>query len=263
MTALTEPLTETLARQLHEAIQTRRPIAQLTKSHADLTAENAYEIQRALCRFQTGVGDRVTGKKTGLTSKAKQVEMGVEEPIAGYLLGSTILGEDEGVPAGELIHPKAEPEIAFLLGERLQGPGVTAAHVIAATRFVIPALEILDSRFEGFKFALADVIADNCSAGRVVLGSRLVSPAEMDLRLVGMVLEKNGELVSTGAGAAVLGNPANAVAWLANKIAVWGDTLEAGELVMPGSPVASIDFRPGDVVRATFDRIGSVAARCR
>lgn len=262
MATISPALAETLASRLDEAARACRPVPQLTKEYADLSAEDAYLIQHALRRLQTRDGTRVVGKKTGLTSQAKQVEMGVAEPIAGYLLGSTIQGEEQPVVAAELIHPKVEPEIAFIMGERVQGPGVTAAQVLSATRYVLPAFEVIDSRFEHFKFDLADVIADNCSAARVVLGAQIQAPTGLDLRLIGMVLEKNGELVTTGAGAAVLGNPANAVAWLANKIATWGEALEPGDLIMPGALSASIDLRPGDVVRATFDRLGSVTVRC-
>src|SRR5262249_10940044 len=165
----------------------------------------------------------------GVTSKGRGVGGGVREAILGYLLDVYLLREPAAVRTAELIHPRLEPELAFLMGERVQGPGVTTPQVLAATRAVVPAIEVIDSRYRDFKFRLADVVADNCSASRVVLGNAEVSPAGIDLRLQGMVLEKNGALVDTGSGAAVLGHPASAVAWLANKLAEVGDCLEAGD----------------------------------
>jgi 2-oxo-3-hexenedioate decarboxylase len=187
--------------------------------------------------------------------------MGVHEAIYGYLLDAYLLRESDFVRTSELIHPRLEPELAFLMGERVQGPGATTAQVLAATRAVVPALEVIDSRYLNFKFRLADVVADNCSASRVVLGSEEVAPDGIDLRLQGMVLEKNGVLTDTGAGAAVLGHPASAVAWLANKLAAYGEALEPGDVVMPGAPCEAVFVAPGDVVRVTFAHVGSVTAR--
>ncbi|HZU06305.1 MAG TPA: fumarylacetoacetate hydrolase family protein [Chloroflexota bacterium] len=236
-------------------------IPALTDELPELSAADGYRIQRALVELFRARGARVVGKKTGLTSRAKQVAMGVPEAIYGYVLDVYLLREGQPVRMAELIHPRVEPELAFIMGERVQGPGVTTPQVLAATRAVVPALEVIDSRYRDFKFRLADVIADNCSASRVVLGATEVPLAGLDLRLQGMVLEKNGVLADTGTGAAVLGHPASAVAWLANKLAEVGECLEPGDLVLPGSPVEALFVAPGDEVRATFDRVGSVVAR--
>ncbi len=250
-----------LARRLLDAYDRRVETPALTDELPDLTEADGYRIQRALVDLFRERGARVVGKKTGLTSKAKQVAMGVPEAIYGYLLDTYLIREPAPVRVSELIHPRLEPELAFIMGARVQGPGVTTPQVLAATRAVVPALEVIDSRYLNFKFKLADVVADNCSASRVVLGQTEVPLDGLDLRLQGMVLEKNGVLVDTGAGAAVLGHPASAVAWLANKLAERGECLEAGDLVMPGAPCEALFVAPGDEVRVTFAHVGSVTAR--
>jgi 2-keto-4-pentenoate hydratase len=252
---------QALAQRLLEAYDRRAEIPALTDEFPELSAADGYRIQRALLELFRARGARIVGKKTGLTSRAKQVAMGVPEAIYGYVLDVHLLREGQPVRMAELIHPRVEPELAFIMGERVQGPGVTTPQVLAATRAVVPALEVIDSRYRDFKFRLADVIADNCSASRVVLGATEVPLTGLDLRLQGMVLEKNGVLADTGTGAAVLGHPASAVAWLANKLAEVGECLEPGDLVLPGSPVEALFVAPGDEVRATFDRVGSVVAR--
>lgn len=252
---------KSLAQRLFDAYEGRHDVVALTDELPDLSEADGYRIQRALLELFRGRGARVVGKKTGLTSKAKQVAMGVPEAIFGYLLDVYLIREPAVVRTAELIHPRLEPELAFIMGERVQGPGVTTPQVLAATRAVVPALEVIDSRYRDFKFKLADVVADNCSASRVVVGNTEVSPAGIDLRLQGMMLEKNGALADTGAGAAVLGHPASAVAWLANKLAETGDCLEAGDLVMPGAPCEALFVAPGDTVTVTFAHVGSVTAR--
>ncbi|MBX5490470.1 MAG: fumarylacetoacetate hydrolase family protein [Chloroflexi bacterium] len=258
---LTADQVQALARRLLDAYDRRIEIPALTDEQPDISEADAYRIQRALLGLFRQRGARIVGKKTGLTSRAKQQAMGVPEAIYGYLVDTYLLRDPGPVRMAELIHPRLEPELAFLIGERLQGPGVTTAQVLAATRAVVPALEVIDSRYRNFKFRLADVVADNCSASRVVLGREEVSPDGLDLRLQGMVLEKNGEVVDTGAGAAVLGHPASAVAWLANKLAATGEALEPGDIVLPGAPCEAVFVQAGDEVRVTFDRVGSVTAR--
>lgn len=188
--------------------------------------------------------------------------MGVHEPIYGYICSDMLLEQEEPLAVKELIHPRAEPEIAFLLARDLAGPGITAAKALEATEFVAPAMEIIDSRYREFRFTLADVIADNASSGRVVLGRSRASPRSVDLRLVEAALEKNGEVVERGLGADVLGDPAEAVAWLANKLAETGQHLKAGDLVMPGALCNAHPLAADDVLRARFDGLGSVTLRC-
>jgi 2-keto-4-pentenoate hydratase len=252
---------QSLARRLLDAYDRREDVVALTDEIPDLGEADGYRIQRALMDLFRARGARVVGKKTGLTSRAKQVAMGVSESIYGYLLDLYLLRDPGPVRTAELIHPRLEPELAFIMGERVRGPGVTTPQVLAATRAVVPALEVIDSRYREFRFKLADVVADNCSASRLVLGGTEISPDGLDLRLQGMVLEKNGDLVSSGTGAAVLGHPASAVAWLANKLAASGDSLEPGDVVMPGAPVEALHVAPGDEIRATFAGVGSVTAR--
>jgi 2-oxo-3-hexenedioate decarboxylase len=260
--ALRDPEVRALAEWLDAAERERREVVRLSEEHPHLSVADGYAIQRALIRLRGERGDPVVGVKAGLTSRAKQEAMGVHEPIYGYLSERMILDEDEELAVSELIHPRAEPEIAFLLGAELRGPGVTLPDVLAATRGIAPAIEIIDSRYRDFKFTLADVVADNASSARVITGTWM-DPSGLDLRMMGMIFEKNGEIVETGAGAAVLGHPAVAVAWLANALADSGESLRPGQIVMPGALANAHAVAAGDEVRASFDHLGSVVLRCR
>jgi len=247
-----------LAEGLLRAIRERTPIAPLTSEHPDLTVEDAYRIQDLVIE---ALGGR-TAAKLGLTSKAKQQQMHVDSPLSGWLPPGSRLGPGEPLVAADLIEPRVEPEIAFVLGRDLAGP-TTIAHVLAATERVVPALDVLDSRFEGYTFTLPDVIADNASAARYAVGGPGGAVDGIDLRLTGCVFEKNGKVVATAAGAAVLDHPAAAVAWFAGEVANRGGKLEAGTTVLAGALTAAVAAQPGDVVRATFDRIGTVEVTCR
>ena len=204
---------------------------------------------------------KVVGKKIGLTSIAMQKLIGVNEPDYGHLFDSMLVREGEPVPCSRLLLPKVEGEVAFVLKRRLKGPGVTIADVLRATEGVMASIEIVDSRVRDWKIKLEDSVADNASSARFVVGSRLVDPAGIDLRLVGMVLEKNGEVVNTGAGAAVLGHPAASVAWLANKIGEFGIALEEGEIILSGALTAAVDARAGDSFLISFGGLGTVGVR--
>jgi 2-oxo-3-hexenedioate decarboxylase len=253
---------EALARRLFEAQQERRPISLLTAERA-ISEREAYDIQWALVEEHLARGGKVVGKKTGLTSKAKQVQMNTSEPLYAYVVDNTILNDGAQIIRSELIHPRVEAEIAFVMGRPLHGPGVTGDQVLNATKHVGPALEVIDSRYDDFRFTLPDVIADQASAARIVLGGRARSPKGLDLRLLGMLLEINGEIVATGSGAAVLGHPADSVAWLVNKMAEMGaGGLEEGDLVMAGGLVEAYPIEPGDFLRAEFDHLGPVSLRC-
>lgn len=255
--------TRALAQRLYDAAAEHRTVPMLTAEHPSLTEDEAYAIQTALVGLHVAAGATRTGMKLGLTSKAKQREMGIDVPIVGVLLDTLAL--DPGTPfaVGQLGQPRAEPEIALLIGRELAGPGVTAAHVLAATEAVMPALELLDSRYDGYRFTLPDVVADQTSAGRYLLGGRLTSPRDLDLRLTGCVLTRNGEVAATAAGAAVSGHPASAVAWLVRWMAARGGGLRAGDIVLSGGMTAVVPLAPGDVVTAEFDRLGSVTLACR
>jgi 2-oxo-3-hexenedioate decarboxylase len=226
------------------------------------TVDEAYAMQDELVARKLDGDDVVIGAKLGLTSKAKQRTMNVGTPCFGQLLASQLLSADEPVRLDELIHPRVEPEIVFHLRDALAGPGVTAHDVLAATAAIGCGLEVIDSRYAAFKFTLADVVADNTSAARFVLGERRVDPADIpDLSLVGCVLEKDGQGVATAAGAAVLGHPADAVALLANWLGRKGRRLEPGWVVLSGGMTDAVPLTPGCTVTATFGRLGTVRVR--
>jgi 2-oxo-3-hexenedioate decarboxylase len=203
-------------------------------------------------------GERIVGAKVGLTSRAKQEAMGVDEPLSGWLTDAMVLEPGAPVPLDALIQPRVEPEIAFLLARSLEGPA-TVTTVLAATEAVFAAVDILDSRYEDYRFTLPDVVADNCSSGRLVLGPQARRPAELeDLRLVGCLLRRRGEIVATAAGAAVMGHPAAAVAWLANRLAARGETLPAGSLVLSGGLATPVPIAAGTSVTAELDGLGAI-----
>jgi 2-oxo-3-hexenedioate decarboxylase len=246
---------------LDAARRDRRAIGRLTEVHPELDLRVAYDVQDELVRRALDAGDRVVGAKLGLTARAKQEQMGVREPVYGAVLGSTVRSAHDPVVVAELIHPRVEPEIVLVMGDELRGPGVTAADVLAATRHVCCGMEIIDSRYADFSFTAADVVADNTSAAGVVLGPVFVPPEELDLALVGVLLEADGELVATAAGAATMGHPAEATAALANFLATRGRALEPGWLVFTGGLTAAHPLRPGSHVTATFGHLGSVTVR--
>ena len=261
MAGLTQELIRKEARELYKAEREKTTLRPLTERYPQIAIEEAYRIQLALIEMKKADGRRVVGKKIGLTSKAMQKMLSVDQPDYGHILDNMVLQDSAAFTVRELIQPKIEPEIAFILDQNLKGPGVTPIQVLAATRFVVPALEIIDSRIEGWKIRLCDTIADNASSARVVLGGSPKRIDQVDLKLVGMILEKNGEIVQTGAGGAVLGHPAAAVAWLANAVGQFGVSLEAGEIIMPGALCAAADVSAGDLIQASFDGLGSVSVR--
>lgn len=250
---------EALAAELLRAQQECTPLAPLTERFSDLSIAQAYQIQLAAVRTRLGGGRRVIGKKIGLTSKAMQDLLGVHEPDYGHLFDDMVALNGQPIAVDKLLQPRCEGEIAFLLERDLRGPGVTVADVLVATKAVIPALEIVDSRIRDWKIKIQDTIADNAASARVVLGDKMTPVHDLDLRLVGMVLMKNGYVVATGAGAAVLGHPAASVAWLANKLHEFDITLKAGEIVLSGSLTTAPPVAAGDYFRADFDRLGSVS----
>lgn len=242
-----------LAGRLQKAVADRTAIEQL--GVPDLPT--AYAVQRIL-RDQAGP---LAGWKLGVTSRAKQKQVGVNEPVYGFLAAAHAVDLGAPVQLGELIAPRAEPEIVFTIGRDLAGPSVTAADVLAATASVAVGIEILDSRYRDYKFTTADVVADNTSAGRYVVGAP-VAVDGIDLRLVGVVLEHNGEVVATASGSASLGHPAAAVAWLARALSAEGEGLKAGEVVLSGALTVAQPVTPGDVVVVSIDRLGSVELAC-
>ena len=254
-----------LAEFLINAEKEKREVVRLTSEIPDLTPEQAYRIQEELVNLKLANGHRIIGPKMGLTSFAKMQQMKVNEPIYGYVLDDMLIESGETVSFSEFIHPKVEIEIAFFLGEDIEGPGVTSAQVMSATAYVAPALEIIDSRYKNFQFTLPDVIADNASASRVVIGNKLtpLSSLTTDLELIGAVLYINGELKANGAGAAILNHPANSIAALANMLARSGKKLQAGDIILAGAITEAIMLANGDVVHGKLDQLGDVSFAVR
>jgi len=246
-----------LAARLSKAVADRTAIDQLSDDVPELDLATGYAVQRAL-REQAGP---LAGWKLGVTSRAKQAQVGVNSPIYGFLAAGNALDLGAPLATGELIQPRAEPEIVFTMAADLAGPHVTAADVLAATASVAVGVEILDSRYRDYRFTMADVVADNTSAGRYLIGAP-VPVAGIDLRLVGVVLEHNGEVVATASGSASLGHPAAAVAWLVRALAAEGEGLRAGEVVLSGGLTAAVPVGPGDVVVASIDRLGTIELSC-
>ena len=245
--------------ELFESLRTRLPVEPLTERDPELTLEQAYRIQEYVIGRRLALGDRIIGKKIGLTSRVVQRALGVSEPDFGQLLASMV-ATDTIVTAG-LLQPRAEGELAFLLERDLAGPGVSNADVLRATASVMPCFEIVDSRIRDWRIRLPDTVADNASAGMLVLGDRAVDPKTLDLSTCGMVLEKNGVLECTGAGAAALGSPVACVAWLVNTLGRFGMPLRAGEIVLSGSLGALIPVAAGDHLQLSIGGIGSASVR--
>lgn len=250
-----------VANELHQAQRNRAPIDPVSQTYPWLTLDDAYAVQLNQVRAWTGDGRRVLGHKVGLTSVAMQRQLNVDQPDFGHLLDGMFHLDGLPIAFGQFISPRAEPEIAFVLNRTLAGPGVTVPEAISAVDYVLPAIEIIDSRIRDWKIGLLDTVADNASSGGVVLGSKPTRLDAVDLRLSGCVLTRRGAVVATGAGGAVLGSPVNALVWLANILGQRGVTLEAGHVVLPGAVTAAVPVSAGDVVRATFHGLGQVTAR--
>jgi 2-keto-4-pentenoate hydratase len=251
----------TLADELALAERERAPVTPLSERVEGLSAADAYAVQRLNVERRLREGDVLVGHKIGLTSAPMQRLLGVDEPDFGALLGSMRVEDGDSVPIAELIQPKIEAELAFVMREDLAGPGVDALGVARATAGVAPALEIIDSRVAEWRIGLVDTVADNASSARFVVGPVVTPLAGLDLRLLGVVVTRGGALVDTGAGAAALGSPLRCVAWLANRLAEFGQGLRAGDVVLSGALHAAVPVQWGEVVRAEFARLGSVSVR--
>ena len=247
-----------LADDLAHAYETRVPIDPPSQT-TTLSVEDAYAVQSLQIERRVSSGARVRGHKVGLTSRAMQKMFGVNQPDYGHLLDTMFLPPGERVAACRFLQVRVEPEIAFVLGRDLRGPGVTLADALRSVDFAVASLELIDSRVRDWKITLVDTIADNASSGAVVHGSRPVLMHQVDPRLAGCNLYRNGSLVATGAGGAVLGDPINALVWLANTLGPLGVTLEAGEVVLPGSCTPAVPVSAGDTLRADFAGFGPVS----
>lgn len=243
--------------KLYDALVTRTTMSPLLELEPDLTLHDAYRIQQRMVDRRLQAGETIVGKKIGVTSKAIQDFLGVFQPDFGQLTSAMQYEDNSTIDLATLIQPKAEAELAFVLKHDLIGPGVTAMDVIRATDYVVPCFEIVDSRIANWKIKIQDTVADNASCGVFVLGKTRGDPRLLDITLAGMIVEKNGDLVSTGAGAAVQGSPANAVAWLANTLGALGISFKAGEVILSGSQSALIPITDGDRLVCTIGGLGS------
>ena len=246
---------------LRVAEATQVAVPPLVQTFPGIDVVDAYEIALLNIRRRLAAGVTVYGHKVGLSSKAMQEMMGVDEPDYGHLLSDMVLTEEAPIPTARYLLPRVEVEVGFVLGDDLPGEGCTVADVLRCTEFVAPAIELIDSRIADWKIGLFDTIADNASSCGVALGKQRVKPDELDLKGIDATLTINGEQVAAGRSDAVLGDPTIAVAWLANKVASFGVRLEAGHVVLPGSCTRAYDVKPGDQVVADFAGLGSVSLR--
>ncbi|ABM58523.1 2-oxopent-4-enoate hydratase [Verminephrobacter eiseniae] len=247
--------------ELYQSLLSRQPVAPLTEREPGITIDDAYQIQLRMIQRRLDAGERVVGKKIGVTSQVVMDMLGVNQPDFGHLLSGMVFNEGQPLSMAQFIAPKAEAEVAFILARDLEGPGVTAADVLRATDCVMPCFEIVDSRIEDWKIKIQDTVADNASCGVLTLGGLRRSPRDIDLALAGMVLEKNGEIVSTSCGASVQGSPVNAVAWLANTLGRLGIGLKAGDIILSGSQSPLVPVVAGDSLYCTVGGLGGTSVR--
>jgi 2-keto-4-pentenoate hydratase len=251
---------DSIAAKLLAAYGTAPTLPPLTSTYDGLTVDDAYAIQQIQVRQRLQDGAAIIGYKVGLTSAAMQQQMGVYQPDFGHLLTDMLYPADAPIPAARFRQPRAEPEIALVLERNLRGPDLSVADLMSATAYALPAIEIIDSRITDWKIGLVDTVADNASSGALVLGQSPVPAGGRDLSLAGCVFRKNGRIVGTGAGAAVLGSPWHAATWLANTLTARDAELAAGSIILTGSITASVPVAAGDTVTVTIDGLGSVTA---
>ncbi len=256
-----------LARELYAARKSRTPVRHFSKRFAQMTVEDGYAIQRAWVALEVKDGRSIKGRKIGLTSRAMQQASQIDEPDFAPLMDDMFFAQGTDIPISRFIAPRVEVELAFILGKPLKGPGATLFDVLSATEYVTPAIEIIDARIEQFDREtkvmrkVVDTISDFAANAGIVLGGRPVKPTEVDLRWVGALLYKNGVIEETGLAAGVLNHPANGVAWLANKIAPYGEQLNAGDVVLAGSFTRPTAAAAGDNFQVDYGPLGSVAFR--
>ncbi|ODS93224.1 MAG: 4-oxalocrotonate decarboxylase [Comamonas sp. SCN 65-56] len=259
--ALSSKILDKLAKHLHACQREARDTPKITDDHPEMDFDDAYAIQDRILAAKLKGGAHMAGYKAGLTSHAKMKQMGVTDPVFGFLVDEFTVADGGEVKVSDLIHPKVEPEICFVTRTELSGPGCSIAHVLAASDIVLPGIEVIDSRYRDFKFDLKSVVADNTSASRFVAGGHAVDARSVDLRTTGLVLEKNGVPVAFGAGAAVLGHPAAAVAMLVNHLGRRGKTLPAGSFILSGGATEAVAVQAGDHVCLRMQGMGSVSLR--
>jgi 2-oxo-hept-3-ene-1,7-dioate hydratase len=256
-----------IAARLDKAGRDRTQIGQLSALHPDLTIKDAYAIQNAWLEMKLAAGRVVKGHKIGLTSRAMQMAIGIDEPDYGFLLDDMFFGDGARLPSDRFIEPRVEAELAFVLEAPLSGPDCTLFDVLNATDYVVPALEILDARIlrsdpeTGRTRTVIDTISDNAANAALVIGGRPFRPLDADLRWIAALCYRNGQIEESGVAAAVLNHPANGIAWLANRLAPHGVSLKAGEIVLSGSFIRPIDARRGDTFHADYGPYGSVSCQ--
>jgi 2-oxo-hept-3-ene-1,7-dioate hydratase len=255
---LTESERRDAAESLLRAEKERKPVRQLSSTWPHITIEDAYAIQRLVNEAKLRAGSKVIGNKIGLTSKAMQQSSQIDEPDYGVLHDYMMIEDGASVPIERFIVPRIELELVFVLGSVLHGPGVGLVDVLRATEYVVPAIEIIDARVQNPR-KIFDTVADNGAAAGIVLGGRAVKPMDIDLRWVGGLLYRNADIEETGVSAGVLGHPAMGIAWLANKVGRFGESLEPGKVMLSGSFVRPVWARKGDTVRADFGPLGSLS----
>lgn len=247
------------ASTLLSALDERRELSPLTDKWKDLTLEQAYAIQNEMLQRRLARGEKLLGLKLGLTTRAKQIQMGISSPLTAWLTDAMQLAPGVPLPGNELIHPRVEPEIVFVMHQRLAGPGVTAESALRAVGTVRAGIEILDSRYKNFRFTLPDVVADNASSARFVLGSIALPPSVLNLAQEECVLEVNGEVVGSANGSAVQGHPAEAVALAANALAEHNLAIEADWIILTGGMTEAVYITPQSMVKASFSHLGTIA----
>jgi 2-oxo-hept-3-ene-1,7-dioate hydratase len=253
------------ARALDGAERTRTQIGLLSLAHPGMDMDDAYAVQAAWMELKRAAGRKIIGRKIGLTSKAMQQALNIDIPDSGILLDDMLFSDGATIPKGRFIQPRIEAEIAFVMKAPLKGPGVTPADVIAATDTIQPALEVLDTRIQRVDpqtkkaRTVFDTIADNAANAGIVLGGRRLKPGEADMRWMGAIVYRNGEVEETGLGAGVLDDPALSMAWLANRLAQYGDQIHEGEIVLSGSFIRPVECPPGSKIVADFGPYGTVS----
>jgi 2-oxopent-4-enoate/cis-2-oxohex-4-enoate hydratase len=247
--------------ELYQALINRVAVDPLTDREPAITIEDAYQIQLRMIQRRLDAGETIVGKKIGVTSKVVMNMLKVNQPDFGQMTSGMVFNEGEAIRVDTMIAPKAEAEVAFILKNDLMGPGVTAADVLRATDYVTPCFEIVDSRIRDWKIKIQDTVADNASCGVLTLGGVRKSPRHLDLALAGMVLDMNGEIISTATGAAVQGSPVNAVVWLANTLGRLGIGLKVGEIILSGSQSPLIPVKAGDNLNCSVGGLGSTSVR--
>lgn len=257
------------AERLETAERTRVQTGLLSLAHPGMTMDDAYAVQAAFVARKRATGRRVIGWKIGLTSKAMQQALSIDTPDSGVLLDDMLFEDGAAIAPDRFIQPRIEAEIAFVMKAPLSGPHVTVFDVLAATAYVVPSLEILDTRIQrsdpktGKTRTIVDTISDNAANAGLVLGGRAMRPDDIDLRWMGAIVSRNAEVEETGLGAGVLNNPARGIAWLANRLATYGDRIEPGQIVLAGSFIRPIEARHGDTIVADFGPQGTVSCHFR